>query len=397
MRILFLCYEFPPVGGGGGRALWQLCRHLPDLGVEADLVTSAGTGRHQEVPGEVRVYTVPTRRRSLHQAGPRAMLEYLWRARPIARRLLADRRYDLVHHFFSVPTGLSSFWLRHRVPYVVSLRGGDVPGYNEGEMQLLHALLKPFNRRVMRRAAAVTSVSDHLADAVRCIEPGLEVRVIPNGVEVELFRPPVAEADPRAPVHLLCVARLTEWKGLQYLLACLAGFEVDQSYRLTVVGTGSYLPALQRQAEALSLGKRVEFVGVVPHEELPRWYGSADVFVLPSYGDASPQTATEAMACGLPVVATRESGVRQYVEHGVGGFLVAARDAAALEQPLRALIEDPQLRRRMGKASADRVRAHFTWRAMAERFAGLYRELAGRAPSPASSPPPCSSSGPIGS
>ncbi len=377
MRVLVLCYEFPPVGGGGGRALWHLCRHLPELGVEADVVTSAGEGRPAEVPGEARVFSVPTGRRSVHQAGPRAMLEYLWRARPVARRLLAEHRYDLLHYFFSVPTGLMSLFLRPGIPHLVSLRGGDVPGYNAGEMQALHALLKPFNRRVWRRAAAVTSVSDHLAGAVRRIEPGLVVTVVPNGVDVELFRPPAAEADPRAPVHLLCVARLIECKGIQYLLECLAGLEVDRPYRLTVIGTGSYLPALQRQVEALSLGQRVDLAGAVAHEELPQRYGSADVFVLPSYGDASPQTATEAMACGLPVVATRESGVRQYVEHGVDGFLVEPRDAGALERPLRELIENPELRRRMGRAGAGKMRARFTWRTMAERFAGLYRELAG--------------------
>ncbi len=377
MRVLALCYEFPPVGGGGGRALWHLCRHLPELGVEADVVTSAGEGRPAEVPGEARVFSIPTGRRSVHQAGPRAMLEYLWRARPVAERLLAENRYHLLHYFFSVPTGLMSLAFRSGVPYLVSLRGGDVPGYNVGEMQAFHTLLKPLNRRVWRRARAVTSVSDHLADAVRHIEPGLEVTVIPNGVDVELFQPPPARDATRSPVQLLCVARLIECKGLQYLLRCLADLEADRPFRLTVIGSGSYLPALERQAEALSLGERVELAGVVAHEELPRRYAGADVFVLPSYGDASPQTVTEAMACGLPVVATRDSGVRQYVEHGANGFLVNPRDAGALAAPLKRLIEDPDLRRRMGEASAERARENFTWRVMARRFADLYRRRAG--------------------
>ncbi len=378
MRLLFLCYEFPPVGGGGGRALWHLCRHLPDLGIASDVLTSTGEVRDVEAPGRTTVHTVSTRRRSVHQAGSGAMLEYLWRARPVARRMLAEGRYDLVHYFFSVPTGLLNFALGSRIPYFVSLRGGDVPGYNPGEMQRLHSLLKPLNRRVWRRAEVITSVSDHLADAVKRIEPDLSIAVIPNGVDTELFRPLPVEVDDSEPVNLLCVARLIECKGLQYLLECMARLEVKRSYRLTVIGTGSYLRSLTQKVEALGLRQQVELVGVVAHEDLPRWYGSADVFVLPSYGDACPQTAIEAMACGLPVVATGESGVRQYVDHGVNGFLVAARDAGALERPLKELIDNPQARRRMGRVSAEKVRARFTWLAMAKQFADLYREHGGR-------------------
>ncbi len=385
-RILFLCYELPPVGGGGGRALWHLCHHLSDLGFAVDVLTSCGEQGEPAIPGKAEIHTVSTRRLSVHQAGPRAMLEYLWRARPVAERLIAEHRYQLLHYFFSVPTGLLSYAVGREIPYVVSLRGGDVPGYNPGELQLAHAVLKPLNRRVWRRAAAITSVSDHLAAAVNRIEPGVDITVIPNGVDTELFRPspggpsagPPGEPDAADPVHLLCVARLIECKGLQYLLECMARLPAKWPCRLTVIGTGSYRQTLIRKARALGLSRRVDFAGVVAHEELPRWYQQASAFVLPSYGDACPQTAIEAMACGLPVVATRDSGVSHYVEHGVSGFLVAARSAEALEAPLRELIGDPELRRRMGSASAAKVRAEFTWRSMAERFVDLYREHAGR-------------------
>ncbi len=379
MRILFLCYEFPPAGGGAGRALWHLCRHLADLGVGVDVLTSRGDGQGTTMHGQARIYTVATRRRSIHQAGPLAMLEYLWRARSVGERLLSEHRYDLLHYFFSVPTGLLSFALGRRIPYVVSLRGGDVPGYNPGELQKEHALLKPLNRRVWRRARALTSVSDHLATAVQHIEPGLEIAVIPNGVDTELFKPPARQVSPGngTPVQLLSVCRLIECKGLQYLLDCMASLRVGRQYRLTVIGTGFYRRVLERKVEALGLERQVEFAGALPHEELPRRYGEADVFVLPSYGDACPQTAIEAMACGLPVVATLASGVHQYVEDGVNGYLIAPRDAGAIEEPLRNLIESSELRRGMGRASAEKAHAGFAWRSVAERLVDFYRQHTG--------------------
>lgn len=375
MRILFLCYEFPPAGGGGGRALRHLSRHLAELGADVDVVTSRGQEPGATREGKARIHAVPTRRRGPHEAGARAMLDFLWRARPVARRLLAERRYDLAHYFFSVPTGLLSFALPRDVPYFVFLRGGDVPGYNVGEMETAHALLKPANRRVWRRARAIAAVSDHLAAATLRIEPGLRIEIIPNGVDVELFRPPAdpPAADPEAPVELLSVCRLIECKGLQYLLDCLAGLRTDRRWRLTVIGTGSYRETLERRSRELGLDGRVEFAGVLPHQELPRRYGGAAAFLLPSYGDACPQTAIEAMACGLPVVATRASGVHHYVDDGVNGFLVEPRDAGALEAPLEALIDQPELAARMGRASAEKAHASFAWRSVAERLLDFYR------------------------
>ena len=375
MRILFLCYEFPPAGGGGGRALWHLCRQLADLGVTVDVLTSRGAEPGAAREGQARIYAVPTRRRGPHEAGPRAMVEFLWRARPVARRLMAEHRYDLLHYFFSVPTGLLSLALPRDVLYVVSLRGGDVPGYNPGEMEIAHAVLEPLNRRVWRRARAIAAVSDHLAEATLRIEPGLTIEVLPNGVDVELFQPPAdpPEADPAAPVDLLSVCRLIECKGLQYVLDCLAGLRTERDWRLTVIGTGSYRQALERRSRDLRLDDRVEFTGFVAHQELPRRYGDAAAFLLPSYGDACPQTPIEAMACGLPVVATHASGVRHYVDDGVNGFLVEPRSAGALEAPLEALIDEPGLARRMGRASAEKAHARFSWRAVAERLLDFYR------------------------
>ena len=189
IRVLMLNYEYPPAGGGVGRATWHPCRELSKLGVEVDAVVSRGLDISRDILPCMRVFAVPTHRKSLHDTGAFAMLEYLWRAAPLARQLLAERDHDIVHYFFSVPTGLLSFALDARKPYIVSLRGGDVPGFNPGVFESMHRLLAPVNRRILRGAAAVVALSDSLG---RCASANLNagnIEIVGNCADVERFGP----------------------------------------------------------------------------------------------------------------------------------------------------------------------------------------------------------------
>lgn len=371
MRVLAFNYEFPPVGGGGGRALEFLCRHLPEFGVKIDAVVSRGLESAPFNIGPSRIFSVPTHRRSLHETGPSAMVEYLVKASLLGRKLLAEGIYDILHYFFSVPTGLLNFSLGGRRPYVVSLRGGDVPGFNPGEFLLAHEILRPANASVLKRASAVVAISEALRRHASSSLADVPIEVIRNGVDTERFIPSLDEPNPVDSCRLIYAGRMVEWKGLRYLIEAMR--LLPANVRLDLVGTGAEMPALRHLSVSLGLEGRVEFLGARKHEELVEFYRASDIFVIPSYGESFSQVTAEAMASGLPIIAARAGALPELVGHDVNGILVEPKSADAIAGAVLRLFRDRDLRRRMATANRTKAVTELSWRRNAERYAALYR------------------------
>lgn len=195
---------------------------------------------------------------------------------------------------------------------------------------------------------AVPGADDHV---VRCIYHGLDLRGYEPGAHAERARP-----------LLLSVAQLKEKKGLAYLIDATRtladrGVDVD----VEIVGEGPLRAQLEAQVEALGLGDRVRFSGVLPHDRVVARYGEATAFVLPcvtaSDGDRDgiPNVILEAMAMGVPVVSTRHSGIPEAITDGEHGLLVPTGDADALADAVESLLGDPDRRTAMGEAGRRRA------------------------------------------
>jgi colanic acid/amylovoran biosynthesis glycosyltransferase len=185
--------------------------------------------------------------------------------------------------------------------------------------------------------------------------------------------------------HLLTVARLVEKKGLAYALQAVASVAPAwPSLRYTIVGDGPLRGSLERLASTLGIGDRVRFLGARTHEEVISSLADADIFILPSVtaqdGDQEgiPIALMEAMAAGLPVLATEHSGIPELVADGVSGYLVPERNAARLAERLAALLADPERRAAMGQAGTGFVCAQHDVQATNDRLVAVYEALLGR-------------------
>ncbi len=374
MRVLIVNYEFPPVGGGAGRASWHLCQELANTGICVDVVTSHGDRNLYYLMEGAHIHSLKVHRKSVHQTGIRGMSEFLIRAFFLIRRLVRENRYDLIHYFFSIPTGLLSFFVGRSVPFIVSLRGGDVPGYNPGELQAMHRFLAPVNRLIWRKADAVVALSNDLGKFAKQIEPTLKYQVIYNGVDINRFRPLKNTKTANTRLRILSVGRLLKCKGIQYLLEAFSQLEKDK-YRLYIVGTGYFEESLKKKTALLKLQDSVTFLGALEHNELSLIYNQADIFVLPSYGDSFGQVFTEAMACGLPIIAARSGGVQEFVENGVNGFLVPPKDAKSIADAICRLASSPDLQNKMGQNNIQKVKSQFRWDAVAGQYADVYKHI----------------------
>jgi len=393
MRILVLNYEYPPLGGGAAVATAALAQGLAARGVQVDVVTAGvDAGAERRVLGVPRestehpgldLYRVRSRRTGVHQAGMGGAATYLVAALPLVRRLLRANKYDVVHIFFSLPTGaLLPFLNLGATPVVVSLRGSDVPGYDPHNraLQVAHRMLVPLTRWIWHRADRVVAVCESLGRLALCTSPDLRYTVVPNGVDLSLFHP-AAMVTPRGatPIRCLAVARLIERKGLGDLLRALALLERGR-FQLEIVGGGSDEQSLRHLAEELGVAREVHFVGPLPRAEVARRYRDADLFTLPSSAEAFGNVFAEALASGLPIVSNAIGGIPDLVEHGTNGLLVQPGDINGLAGAIRYLGEDPVLRREMAVRNRAKAEANLEWSQVTRRYLATYEAIQNRLP-----------------
>lgn len=194
--------------------------------------------------------------------------------------------------------------------------------------------------------------------------------VIPYGVDLGAFAPgPEAERDP---LEVLCVGTVGLIKGQAYLTRAFARARRPGA-KLTLVG-----PVEPGVEQALELGDDVELVGAVPRQEVARRMSRAGVFVLASVQEGLALVLAQAMASGLPVVATEATGARDLVTDGVEGYVVADRDIGALTEALDRLLADPEQALEMGSRARARACALGGWDEYGSSYATLVTELAGR-------------------
>ena len=256
-----------------------------------------------------------------------------------AARLSRQRRYDLCHCWGGWPSGLVGYRLRRRMPYIVALRGSDVPGYNERLRWLDPLLLQHVARRVWSQAARVVAVSRNLRDLALQTQPRAVIDVIPNGVDVRRFTP----ADHEHVKRLLFVGRLIERKGVHVLLEAFRGVRAAiPDAELTIVGDGPERARLEAMAGELALSG-VAFRGHLAGDDLPAAYRESAILVLPANAEAMPNVVLEAMAAGLAIVTTPTGGSEVLRGNGV---VVPHADPVALRDALVAYLTDPGLGRR---------------------------------------------------
>lgn len=302
------------------------------------------------------------------------LLSGLWHSLIQAREF----KPDVVHIFFGIPDGPIGWALKraYGLPYLISLRGADVPSDEVKRFAKHYKLLRPFIRWLWRDADALVSVSNGLREYAYETAPDIPIQVIPNAIELSVFTPP-RRRQHDGPVRLLFVGRFNAFKSVETLLeavSCLKEMGVD-NFELQLIGDGERRSNLERLTAEKSLTRHVRFCGWVDRQAIVNRYRQADLFVTATTWEGMPNTVLEAMACGLPVVATRASGLEELVKDSVNGYLVALNDPEALAERLADLIDNPYERQRMGKESRKIAEQEFAWDYIAEQYVQIYEKI----------------------
>lgn len=300
----------------------------------------------------------------------RALVAGAWST---VRKMHRARAFDLIDAHFLHPDGFAAVELGRRlgIPVVLSARGSDA--HAQADEPGMRALLA----RTLTAASMLIAVSRTIA--ARLVELGASperIAVVPNGIDASVFHPnPAAGAAVRKHVGcapgerlVVTVGRLERVKGHDVLLDALAILARAVRVRLVVVGEGERRQELEAQAQRLGIADRVLFTGSVPHESLSAWYSAADVFCLPSRSEGHPNALVEALACGVPSVATAVGAAGDVLSPECG-LVVAPEHPPALATALAAALARSWDRTRVRGRVAGR-----TWEQVADSVRSVFEE-----------------------
>lgn len=328
----------------------------------------------------VEIRRVPVARRRQDYSSILEMATFVASAGWYCLRSTREFKPDVVHIFFAIPDGPIGWLLKRtgKYPYIISLRGADVPTDEVKRFATAYRILNPVFTALLKDADAVVSVSNGLRSHALKHAP-VPIEVIPNAIDLSVFTPPLDKSAAET-VRLLYVGRLVASKSPEILLEAMALLQEKNlpPFELELVGDGSQRSALEQMIIERGLGKQVIFSGWVGHPDLINHYRRADLFVTATTWEGMPNTVLEAMACGLPVVGTAAPGMDQLVTDSRNGYLVPVKDAATLAERLSRLIDNPYERRRMGRESRKIAEQEFSWEFIARQYVEVYKKVDGR-------------------
>ncbi len=376
MTYLLINYEYPPLGGGAASATKNLGAALNRRGNRVVVLTSA----YKEYRGiseedGLTVIRVPAWRSSIHRSGIIQMTAYILSSSLQAPSVA--QRYDVerVLAFFSIPGGVVARRLqcRRSIPYAVSLRGGDVPGTEPG-LRLFYKVLTGLRRNILRRAQYVAAPSVGLKQLAERADP-FTVQVIPNGVDCQYFKPG-AQSD-LSSLILLSVGRLHRQKNVQRMLEILLALRNQSGLPATarVIGDGPERQSLEKFVRQHDLAGAVSFEGWLPRSDVAAAYRSATVLVQLSSYEGMSNTILEALASGLPVVASRIPENMELVEPEANGLLFDGdEEVPKIAQAIVHLYKSPHLRTQMSLQARKRVIESYTWDRVAEMYENCFQK-----------------------
>jgi glycosyltransferase involved in cell wall biosynthesis len=412
LRVLFTAYRGNMRCGGQGIYLWFLARELARLGHRVDVLV--GPPYPDPMPFADSVHELHDDRfwgkwflqewsSFFPRENPAAVLSPLRfyelgasrmgffpepaafsvRAfREIARRLRGGVRWDVVHDVQCLGWGLlgvralglpvlSTVHHPLTVDRRASFRRDRSLREAVGTVEFHPVGMQRF---VARRLDAIVTSSHASAATIRrdfAIAPE-RLHMLGNGLDTELFSPDASVA--RVPGEILCIGRTSDPnKGVAFLVRALA--KLPAGTHLTLVDEDHPLHDARKLARSLGVEERLTITGRVETDELVRLYRRASIVAVPSLYEGFGLPATEAMACGAPVVASAAGALPEVMETGGGGILVPPGDPDALAKAIATLLEQPEARARLGAESRPRVVEAYSWPRIAQRTASLYAAL----------------------
>ncbi len=371
MKILMLNYEFPPIGGGAANAnLCLLKQYADNSDLQVDVLTSAPKPGilKENFADNITIYKVGIHKKHLHFWRRTEVVEWLFKAGFLYKKLIQENDYKFAHAFFGFPTGWLCYRNAGKLPYIISLRGSDVPGDNV-RLKLDYKILGPVFKSIWKKAEMIIACSEGLKNRALKFLPSVTIDVIPNGVELDKFFPVEAKQNSDE-LKLITAGRLSPTKRMDILIEAVRivqkkGLKV----RLTIAGGGAGEQSLKQMVSEKKLDSCIEILGRVELEKMPDLYRGSDIYISASMLEGMSNSMLEALACGLPIIATRCEGLDELIDNN--GIVVENATSEEISNAIIKLNGDRQIMKQMSIAARQQAEK-FSWTRIAEKYVQLY-------------------------
>jgi L-malate glycosyltransferase len=369
-----LNYEFPPIGGGAGNAhLCLLKQYAKSADLSVDVLTSAPKPglTTEQLAENVTIYKVGINKKNLHYWRKSEVICWLIKSHFYYKKLLHRNNYDLVHAFFGLPTGWLCYRTAKKIPYIISLRGSDVPGQH-ARLKLDYKILAPVFKAIWKNAAALVACSEGLKNRALKFLPTASIDVIPNGVDLEKFHP--LDNKPKSDtLKLITVGRLSVTKRLDLLIDAVEILHKQKhKIHLTIAGGGSLQDSLTQIVKQKNLTGSIEFTGRIEPQVMPQLYRQSDIFVSATMQEGMSNAMLEAMASALPIITTPCEGIEELIKDN--GIVVEPQTPQAIANAVKSIISDKTVYEKMS-AAARNLAQNFNWQTVAQDYLNLYKNI----------------------
>jgi L-malate glycosyltransferase len=339
MRILVLNHEFPPIGGGGGRAAEDICRELSKRGYEIKVLTAHIKGLpHEEERDGYQVIRLPSLRTQSYKAGFLSMGAYILAGLWTGRRLIRKFKPEVIHAHFAVPAGGLAWALSRMtgIPYVLTVHLGDVPGGVPEKTGGWFRWIYPFTRSIWRNASRIVAVSE-FTKQLALKKYDVKIQVIPNGVDLSTVQP--SQIHLNQPPRIVFAGRFMAQKNPLQVVQTLNGLKQLQ-WQCVMIGDGPLMQGVKRAVAESDLEDRFQFTGWIDPQDVLNWFDRSDILFMPSRSEGLPVVGVQALAKGLAIVASQVGGFADLVDNNKNGYLIQREDKAKFSTSLQDLLSD---------------------------------------------------------
>lgn len=385
MKILMLNYEYPPVGGGAGNATYYFLREASKSNdVEIDLITSSPDSElHIDQPySNITIHRLPIGKNegNLNFGSNRDLINYSKAAILYALKLHKKRNFDLTHAFFSVPCGFLALILKFLkgIPYIVSLRGADVPGYKKRYEKLDKYIFSWLNQYfIWKFSKKVIANSSALRELALKTSPKQNIKIIPNGIDIDFYQPNFDKSFDIIKINTGWT-RLESRKAIDLLIKAFAQLKKDfVNIQLEIPGTGKELDNLKDLARELDIADSVVFYEIASNDDesrkkVAKILANSHILCLPSRNEGMSNAVLEGLACGLPVILTDVGGTAELLVEGVNGYKINIDDKDDIYIKLKKIIKDKENILTLGRASYSKAQ-NMSWENVFEQYLNEYQ------------------------
>ncbi len=384
--LIFSLAYYPHLVGGAEVSIKEITDRISPEEIEFDMVTLyAGASRVERI-GNVNIYRVGPKISVVANRVPNIsyLIKFYYVAAAFFKALTLHRKrhYDFIWSIMASFNGFSALFFKlihKKVPFLLTLQEGDSVEHIKKATSIMYSLYI----QIFKKADCIQAISTFLEKYGKSLGANCPSIVIPNGVNYKFFSTEPSVGQIKALQHeleinpfdtvLITTSRLVQKNAVGDIIDSLAF--LPESVKLLILGTGPLEKMLKDKTVLLKLENRVRFVGYVPHRELPIYLHASHIFVRPSLSEGMGVSFIEAMASGLPVIATPVGGIPDFLFDRKTGLFCQVKNPKSIAENVGMLMQDKQFAETLVKNSREMVKTKYDWNLIAQDMRNLFQKL----------------------